>query len=72
MYSDGLTEVQVSEGKLLGVDGVNKFMADAITGTPELKASDITARLMKHVAELETNLLPEDDRSFLVAKWMKV
>jgi serine phosphatase RsbU (regulator of sigma subunit) len=70
MYSDGLTEVQVSAGKLLGVDGVNQFMADAITTTPAMKAADITTRLMKHVGELETNLLPEDDRSFLVAKWM--
>lgn len=69
MYSDGLTEVQMGNGKLLGVEGVNKFLATTICTSPKLTAAEIAACVMKHIGELETNLLPEDDRSFLVAKW---
>jgi hypothetical protein len=36
-----------------------------------MSATEIASCVMKHISELETNLLPEDDRSFLVAKWTR-
>lgn len=71
MYSDGIMEVQEEGGKLLGVAGVNRFLGKTIKSLPDLPASEIASRMMGFIEKMESNLLPEDDRSFLVAKWKK-
>ncbi len=71
MYSDGIMEVQLANGTLLGVNGVNRYLADALVKSPASAAGDLSAKIMSYIEKLESNLLPEDDRSFLVAKWIK-
>ncbi len=71
MYSDGIMEVQGVGGRLLGVTGVNDYLAKTITAAKEVPASEIASKMMSFIEKIETNLLPEDDRSFLVARWTK-
>lgn len=69
LLSDGLSEIMGENGKLIGIEGVAEYMADIIRKGAANTVDDKAAKLMKTLQRLETNLLPEDDRSFLLARW---
>lgn len=71
MYSDGIMEVQTTKGTLLGITGVNSYIAQTIIESPDQPASDVSSKMMSYIEKLKSNMLPEDDRSFLVARWLK-
>lgn len=72
MYSDGLTEVTTPEGRLLGIQGMNEQLSKAVRAVPSATAHVLAGTVVKSIEQMETNLLPEDDRSFLVARWAGV
>ena len=69
MYSDGLIEVPNVDGKLLGTAGFNKLLIEIIRKHVKDPAHVVASTLVKRIESLETNLLAEDDRSLLVARW---
>lgn len=69
LFSDGLSEIIGHNGKLIGIEGVTEYMSNIIRATDKITVDDKAAELMQTLQGLETNLLPEDDRSFLLARW---
>ncbi|MEX2214998.1 MAG: SpoIIE family protein phosphatase [Phycisphaeraceae bacterium] len=70
MYSDGLVEVPNTDGKLLGTRGFNKLLTDIVRKHANKSAEMVASTLVKKIEGLETNLLAEDDRSLLIARWV--
>ena len=67
LYSDGLTEIDLQDGKLLGIDG----LANELTRLyPDAGASvrDFSAALTRRLEELQSSRDAEDDQTFLLAK----
>jgi serine phosphatase RsbU (regulator of sigma subunit) len=67
LYSDGLTEIDLQDGRLLGIDG----LANELTNLyPEAGASvrDLSAALTRRLEELQGSRDAEDDQTFLLAK----
>ncbi len=69
LFSDGLSEIIGSDGKLIGIQGVTQYMSEILQSGDSSSVDQKATRLMTTLQNLETNLLPEDDRSFLLARW---
>ena len=69
MYAEGRIEVPNVGGKLLGTAGFNKLLIEIIRKHVQDPAHVVASTLVKRIESLETNLLAEDDRSMLVARW---
>jgi serine phosphatase RsbU (regulator of sigma subunit) len=67
LYSDGLTEIDLQDGKLLGIDGLASELAKLY---PDAGASvrDLSAALTRRLGELQSSRDAEDDQTFLLAK----
>ena len=67
LYTDGLTELPDRDGQLLGPDGLLRRM-EAIYATPLSAAQDAADALTHQLNALQGQRMPEDDRTFLLAK----
>jgi serine phosphatase RsbU (regulator of sigma subunit) len=66
LYTDGLTELK-TDGKFLGVDGLCEHLT-RVYAQPHMEARDAAAGLTQALDALQHAHLPQDDRTFLLAR----
>jgi phosphoserine phosphatase RsbU/P len=70
MVTDGLTEIEDEDGRLLGVAGLMKRVGDLVAASPakRVTSAKIAKQLTKLLNTLEGGRLRRDDRSFLLVR----
>jgi serine phosphatase RsbU (regulator of sigma subunit) len=69
MYSDGLTEIMDNDRNLIGIEGINHFLSKFIAAKLIEGTEAISQSLFDALDGYSSNLLPNDDRSCLLAHW---
>jgi hypothetical protein len=67
MYSDGLTELPLQDGKLLGEDALGRHLQSLIKSNPKAPTGDL-AKLLSSLLDSLQHGMAQDDRTFLLAR----
>jgi serine phosphatase RsbU (regulator of sigma subunit) len=67
IYSDGVSELEVSDGRLLGADGLSAKLAELCTRT-DLSLSALAQELNAHLDQSHGGRLAQDDLTLLLAR----
>ncbi len=68
MYTDGLTEMADTDGKMLGIDGLGNLMRAAHDETPNQPLEETRQSLIDRLEALRDGRMPLDDQTFLLAR----
>jgi hypothetical protein len=68
MYTDGLTELKNDQKSMLGQEGLGQELVRICTARRGQGAEAIRAALMDKLEDFRAGELPEDDRTFLIAR----
>ncbi len=67
MYTDGLTELPLEGGALLGEEALSTNLARLVTTTPNFAAADVCKKMNALLDSLQSGM-SQDDRTFLIAR----
>jgi phosphoserine phosphatase RsbU/P len=68
MYTDGLSEMYDSSGKMLNVEGVKSHVAALYAADPDVPLSDLSDKLSRALDQIRGSSPVTDDRTFLLAR----
>lgn len=68
MFTDGLTETRVNENDLLGIERLGEEIGRLVKAKPAAPVSDVAERLKGVLDRYLGNRLPDDDRTYLLAR----
>ena len=68
LFTDGLTELRNSAGKMLGLDGISSSVASLYSKNPKTPLNDLCEKLNQSLDEIRGSLPSTDDRTFLLAR----
>ena len=68
MYTDGLTELRMSDDRLLGIEGLCGEVARMYSASPAAALAELTTAIERRLADLQQGRLADDDQTFLLAR----
>ena len=72
LYTDGLTEMTNDAGKMLGTPELSKHLVEAVKDDAVATAVKIGQTFTKRLDLFRGGAMPQDDRTFLLARRVKV
>jgi phosphoserine phosphatase RsbU/P len=68
MFTDGLTEQQGADGRMLGIEGLSGQVCQVWRDSAALALGEVAARLTRRMERTEPSGISLDDKSFLLAR----